>query len=64
VFDKYVLGEAHLGGMLYEDSKDVLTDGMIDDIIWEALNEAKSEARKLGRKLFLLTIANSHTQEA
>ena len=64
MFEGHVLGEAHLGGMLYEDSKEVLTDGMIEDIIWEAMNEAKSEARKLSTKLFLLTIANSHTLEA
>ena len=64
MFEGHVLGTGHLGGCLYEDPKDVLTDGIVEDILWEAMNEAKSEARKLSTKLFLLTIANSHTQEA
>ena len=62
--DGHELGVSHLGGNLYEDAKDVLTDGTVEDILWEAMAEAKKEARLLSSKLFLLTITNSHTQEA
>ncbi len=64
LIDGHELGFNCLGGCLYENPKDVLTDGTVEDILWEAMNEAKAEARRLSTKLFMLTIANSHTQEA
>jgi hypothetical protein len=43
------LGSAYLGGCLYEDPKDVLTDGTAEDFIAEAMVEAKSKVYKLSR---------------
>lgn len=49
--DEHELGSAYLGGCLYEDPKEVLTDGTADDIIWEALQDAKKQVWPLMRKL-------------
>ena len=49
--DGHELGSAYLGGCLYEDAKEVLTDGTADDIIWEALQDAKKAVWPLMRKL-------------
>ena len=43
------LGSAYLGGCLYEDPKDVLTDGTAEDFIAEAMVEAKSKVYRLSR---------------
>jgi hypothetical protein len=45
--DGHELGSAYLGGMLYEDPKECLTDGSAEDMIYEAIAEAKQEARRL-----------------
>jgi hypothetical protein len=37
------LGSAYLGGCLYEDPKEILTDGTAEDFIAEAMTEAKSK---------------------
>jgi hypothetical protein len=44
------LGSAYLGGMLYEDPKECLTDGTVEDLIAEALNEAKKDVYRLKQK--------------
>jgi len=49
--DGHELGSAYLGGMLYEDPKECLTDGTAEDIIWEAMEEAKKQVYPLMRKL-------------
>ena len=49
--DGHELGSAYLGGCLYEDAKEVLTDGTADDIIWEALQDAKKAVWPLMRRL-------------
>ena len=43
------LGSAYLGGCLYEDAKEVLTDGTAEDFIAEAMVEAKSKVYRLSR---------------
>ena len=43
------LGSAYLGGCLYEDPKEVLTDGTAEDFIAEAMVEAKSKVYRLSR---------------
>ena len=43
------LGSAYLGGCLYEDPKEILTDGTAEDFIAEAMVEAKSKVYKLSR---------------
>ena len=45
--DGHELGSAYLGGMLYEDPKECLTDGSAEDMISEAIAEARKEARRL-----------------
>jgi len=44
------LGSHYLGGCLYEDARDVLTDGTAEDCIGEALYEAKREVYKYKQK--------------
>ena len=45
------LGSAYLGGCLYEDPMEVLTDGTAEDMIAEALAEAKKNVYPLMKKL-------------
>ena len=45
--DGHELGSAYLGGMLYEDPSECLTDGSAEDMIDQAIAEAKVEARRL-----------------
>jgi hypothetical protein len=51
------LGSHYLGGCLYEDPSEVLTDGTADDIIAEAMVEAKSQVYRLSRKFTELSYA-------
>ena len=44
------LGSSYLGGCLYEDAKEVLTDGTAEDFICEALKEAKPKVYALKQK--------------
>lgn len=45
--DGHELGSAYLGGMLYEDPTECLTDGSAEDMIAEAIAEARKEALRL-----------------
>jgi hypothetical protein len=45
--DGHELGSAYLGGMLYEDPTECLTDGSAEDMIAEAIAEARKEAQRL-----------------
>ena len=45
--DGHELGSAYLGGMLYEDPRECLTDGSAEDMISEAIAEARKEAQRL-----------------
>lgn len=47
MYEGHELGSSIVGGFLYEDAREVLTDGMAEDLIEEALEEAKKEARRL-----------------
>jgi hypothetical protein len=44
------LGSAYLGGCLYEDPREVLTDGIAEDFIAEAMKEAKSQVYRMSKK--------------
>lgn len=44
------LGSAYLGGCLYEDPKECLTDGTAEDMIYEAILEAKEQVYKVYKK--------------
>ena len=41
------LAEEYLGGCLYEDAREVLTDGTAEDLIYQAIPAAREEARRL-----------------
>ncbi len=47
LLDGHELGSEIVGGFLYEDAREVLTDGMAEDLIHSAMIEAKEEARRL-----------------
>jgi len=49
--DGHELGSAYLGGCLYEDAREVLTDGTAEDQIFMAIEEAKRAVWPLMRKL-------------
>ena len=44
------LAEEYLGGCLYKDAREVLTDGTADDIIDQALSNAKPKIYRLSKK--------------
>ena len=56
LFDGHELGSHYLGGCLYEDARQVLTDGTAEDCIGEALHEAKQEVKRLKEKLDALAV--------
>ena len=43
------LSSQHLGGCLYKDAREILTDGTAEDIIGEALTDAKKQVYRLSR---------------
>ena len=49
--DGHELGSAYVGGFLYEDAREVLTDGTAEDMIWEALAEARKNGLALKDRL-------------
>ena len=51
------LSSEYLGGCLYEDPKEILTDGTAEDIIDQALSRAKKEVYRLSRKFTELSYA-------
>jgi len=44
------LGSHYLGGCLYEDAREVLSDGTAEDCIAEAMTEAKSQVYRMSKK--------------
>ena len=51
------LAQEHLGGCLYSDPKEVLTDGTAEDLINTALDYAKTQVYRLSRKFTELSYA-------
>jgi hypothetical protein len=51
------LASEYLGGCLYEDAREVLTDGTAEDIIGQALDSAKMQVYRLSRKFTELSNA-------
>ena len=43
------LGSAYLGGCLYEDPREILTDGTAEDIIDTAMTDAKKQVYRLSK---------------
>jgi hypothetical protein len=49
------LGSAYLGGCLYEDPNEIITDGTAEDFIAEAMKEAKTKVYALKQKFAALS---------
>jgi hypothetical protein len=50
LFEGVELGSDIVGGFLYEDAREVLTDGTAEDLIYSAMKEAKAGAAILKEK--------------
>ena len=50
MFNDIELAANYLGGCLYEDARDVLTDGTAEDLIYSTLREAKQPLAELKEK--------------
>ena len=48
--DEYEITSEHLGGCLYEDVREVLTDGTVDDLIATAMITAKREVYRMYKR--------------
>lgn len=57
--DDLEIGDACIGGLLYEDARDFLTDGMGEDLVLEAVAEAQGRVTQLAQKFTLLAIKHS-----
>jgi hypothetical protein len=51
LFGSHEFGVSHLGGCLYTDAREVLTDGMAEDLISETVELAKKEIVKMRERL-------------
>ena len=60
--ESHEIGLAHCGGCLYEDAKEVLTDGLAEDLISEALEEAKSQVHTLYKRFQELSFARDREE--
>jgi len=56
MFDGHELAAEYLGACLYEDPKEVLTDGTAEDLIGIALEQARKEAALLRARLIALDL--------
>ena len=56
LLDGHEFATEYLGGCLYEDPKDVMTDGVADDMIFSALCEAREEIARLREKLMAIDL--------
>jgi len=55
--DGHELATEYLGGCLYEDAKEVLTDGVAEEMIAEAMITAKREVYRMYKKFQELSFA-------
>lgn len=62
LFDGYELAADYVGGFLYEDARETLTDGTAEDMIAAAIDQADLAAGELLRKLQQLELALIDTQ--
>jgi hypothetical protein len=51
LLDGHEMGQHIVGGFLYEDARETLTDGMAEDLIYQAMHEAKTEVLRLRERL-------------
>jgi hypothetical protein len=62
--DDVELGSDIVGGFLYEDARDVLTDGVAEDMIWTAMSEAEKRVVKLADTFSLKAMQLSVDKQA
>jgi len=55
MFEDLELASEYLGGCCYENAKEVLTDGVADDLIFEAMDHAQKRVADLANKFTLKT---------
>jgi hypothetical protein len=51
------LADEYVGGCLYADAKEVLTDGLAEDLIDQAMTHAKTQVYRLSKKFTELSYA-------
>lgn len=51
------LGSSIVGGFLYKDAAEVLTDGTAEDLVWEAVEEAKKRVLELADSFSLMAMS-------
>jgi hypothetical protein len=56
MLDGHELGSHYLGGCLYENPADVMTDGTVEDCLIEAMHEAKQEVKRLKERLNAIAV--------
>lgn len=57
LFDGHELASDYVGGFLYEDAREVLSDGTAEDMIENTIEQAKESAAQLFQKLQQLEAA-------
>ena len=55
-YEDIELGSSIVGGFLYEDARETLTDGTADDLIWTAMQDARARASDLKTKFMELEV--------
>jgi len=56
MFDGHEVAANYLGGCLYKDAQEVMTDGTAEDLIEHSLKEAQDELRRLKHKLIKMDL--------
>jgi len=56
MFDGHEVAANYLGGCLYKDAQEVMTDGTAEDLIEHSLEEAQDELRRLKHKLIKMDL--------
>ena len=56
LLDGHEFGSHYLGGMLYKDARECLTDGTAEDCIYGAMEEARKEVARLRDRLATLAV--------
>ena len=54
IFQGVELADEYLGGCLYENAADVMTDGVAEDIIYQAMQQAKVAAADMKKRFAAL----------
>ena len=57
--EDHVIADACCGGLLYEDAREVLTDGIADDLILDATHLALERTHYLAQKYTMLSLKHS-----